>query len=179
MQSGEKEKEGERETERSEKFRVGSARGIVMRIHTCPTDFRVELTAVFRRCIYDTQNIQKRTPHVVYDAAILSYLIYSSHDISTIMGSDKCDKPQRDVAVSIVYDKSTSRILMVTRRKHPKIWICEFWDLSGLLDPGLIAYKRIVPQGGVEAGETSGQAAIRESWEEGKSYFFVMNLAKY
>jgi hypothetical protein len=51
------------------------------------------------------------------------------------MGADKSDKPQREVAVSIIYDQSTSRILMVTRRKHPKIWICECPAVALLLVP--------------------------------------------
>ncbi|RSH91249.1 hypothetical protein EHS25_009548 [Saitozyma podzolica] len=35
---------------------------------------------------------------------------------------------------------------MITSRKHPHLWI--------------------LPKGGIEAGESSGQAAVREAWEE-------------
>ncbi|KAK4687215.1 RHO1 GDP-GTP exchange protein 1/2, partial [Tremellales sp. Uapishka_1] len=55
-------------------------------------------------------------------------------------------KPPRHVAVAIIYNPSTRRLLMVTSRKHPHLWI--------------------VPKGGIEDGETSGQAAVREAWEE-------------
>lgn len=74
--------------------------------------------------------------------------------------------------MSIIYDQSTSRILMVTRRKHPKIWICEFAAGSAAPRtrlPATSSADATVPQGGVEPGESSGQAAIRESWEEGES----------
>ncbi|WRT67027.1 uncharacterized protein IL334_003993 [Kwoniella shivajii] len=57
----------------------------------------------------------------------------------------KSDGP-RHVAVSIVYSPSTGRLLMVTSRAHPDLWI--------------------FPKGGIEKGESSGQAAVRESWEE-------------
>ncbi|ORY32246.1 NUDIX hydrolase domain-like protein [Naematelia encephala] len=55
-------------------------------------------------------------------------------------------KPTRHVAVAIVFSGDTRRILMITSRKHHHLWI--------------------LPKGGIEQGETSGQAAIRESWEE-------------
>ncbi|WWC69586.1 uncharacterized protein I206_103529 [Kwoniella pini CBS 10737] len=52
----------------------------------------------------------------------------------------------RHVAVSLVYSPQTKKLLMVTSRAHPDLWI--------------------FPKGGIEPGETSGQAAVRESWEE-------------
>ncbi|OCF39465.1 hypothetical protein I317_06738 [Kwoniella heveanensis CBS 569] len=55
----------------------------------------------------------------------------------------------RQVALSIVYSPSTGRILMVTSRAHPHLWI--------------------LPKGGVEEGETGGEAAVREAWEEAGS----------
>ncbi|WVF72295.1 hypothetical protein IAT40_007108 [Kwoniella sp. CBS 6097] len=55
----------------------------------------------------------------------------------------------RQVALSIVYSPSTSRILMVTSRAHPHLWI--------------------LPKGGIEQGETGGEAAVREAWEEAGS----------
>ncbi|WWC85386.1 uncharacterized protein L201_000249 [Kwoniella dendrophila CBS 6074] len=57
----------------------------------------------------------------------------------------KSDEP-RHVAVSLVFSPQTRKLLMVTSRAHPNLWI--------------------FPKGGIEPGETSGQAAVRESWEE-------------
>ncbi|WVW83218.1 hypothetical protein I302_105236 [Kwoniella bestiolae CBS 10118] len=60
------------------------------------------------------------------------------------MTKDKSEP--RHVAVSLVYSPQTRRLLMVTSRAHPGLWI--------------------FPKGGIEEGESSGQAAVRESWEE-------------
>ncbi|WVR05069.1 hypothetical protein IAU60_002081 [Kwoniella sp. DSM 27419] len=58
----------------------------------------------------------------------------------------KDDDGPRHVAVAIVHSPSTNRILMITSRAHPDLWL--------------------LPKGGIEHGESSGQAAVRESWEE-------------
>jgi len=55
-------------------------------------------------------------------------------------------KSPRHVAVALVFSEKTHELLMITSRSHPDLWI--------------------LPKGGVEEGETSGQAAVRESWEE-------------
>ncbi|KAL7422211.1 hypothetical protein Q5752_002857 [Cryptotrichosporon argae] len=55
-------------------------------------------------------------------------------------------KPPRHVAIAIVFCAQTHRVLMVTSRKHPQLWL--------------------MPKGGIEDGETAGQAAVRESFEE-------------
>ncbi|KAK6902824.1 hypothetical protein L486_07419 [Kwoniella mangroviensis CBS 10435] len=60
------------------------------------------------------------------------------------MTKDKTEP--RHVAVSLVCSPLTGRLLMVTSRAHPDLWI--------------------FPKGGLEEGESSGQAAVRESWEE-------------
>ncbi|WWC61246.1 uncharacterized protein I303_103827 [Kwoniella dejecticola CBS 10117] len=57
----------------------------------------------------------------------------------------KSDEP-RHVAMALIYSPQTDRLLMITSRQHPDLWI--------------------FPKGGIEKGETSGQAAVRESWEE-------------
>ena len=36
---------------------------------------------------------------------------------------------------------------------------------------------RAVPKGGIEKGESSGQAAVREAWEEGLLFFTSLNQA--
>ncbi|BEI85366.1 hypothetical protein CcaverHIS002_0507670 [Cutaneotrichosporon cavernicola] len=53
----------------------------------------------------------------------------------------------RHVAVAIPFCPATHRVLLITSRKHPNLWI--------------------LPKGGVDNGETSGQAAAREAQEEG------------
>ncbi|KAK8869903.1 hypothetical protein IAR55_000471 [Kwoniella newhampshirensis] len=62
--------------------------------------------------------------------------------------SDEHDRPvhPRHVAVAIVFSPTTQKILMITSRAHPHLWI--------------------LPKGGIEQGETSGEAAVRESYEE-------------
>ncbi|WVQ98636.1 hypothetical protein IAU59_005766 [Kwoniella sp. CBS 9459] len=68
------------------------------------------------------------------------------------MGQSKGKEPAsepRQVALSIIYSPSTSRILMVTSRAHPHLWI--------------------LPKGGIETGESGGEAAVREAWEEAGS----------
>ncbi|KAL1411255.1 hypothetical protein Q8F55_002206 [Vanrija albida] len=56
------------------------------------------------------------------------------------------DKPPRNVALGIPFCPATRRVLMVTSRKHADLWI--------------------FPKGGVEKGESSGEAAAREALEE-------------
>ncbi|CAK9780894.1 NUDIX-domain-containing protein [Cutaneotrichosporon oleaginosum] len=53
----------------------------------------------------------------------------------------------RHVALAIPFCPATQRVLLITSRKHPNLWI--------------------LPKGGVDDGETSGQAAAREAREEG------------
>lgn len=43
------------------------------------------------------------------------------------------DKSPRNVAVAIIFDSQTARVLMVTSRKHPNLWICEGSDPPVLL----------------------------------------------
>ncbi|WWD15823.1 hypothetical protein CI109_100247 [Kwoniella shandongensis] len=66
------------------------------------------------------------------------------HD--THPGNRADTKPPRHVAVAIVFSPNTRKILMITSRAHPHLWI--------------------LPKGGIEHGESSGQAAVRESYEE-------------
>ncbi|CAD6589323.1 MAG: hypothetical protein TREMPRED_005335 [Tremellales sp. Tagirdzhanova-0007] len=61
--------------------------------------------------------------------------------MNTILGSHT----PRHVAVAVVFSAASHRVLMITSRKH-HLWI--------------------LPKGGIEKGETSGQAAVREAWEE-------------
>ncbi|EIW69637.1 hypothetical protein TREMEDRAFT_73926 [Tremella mesenterica DSM 1558] len=52
----------------------------------------------------------------------------------------------RHVALAIIVCQRSEKVLMITSRARPDLWI--------------------LPKGGVEDGETSGQAAVREAWEE-------------
>ncbi|GMK55443.1 hypothetical protein CspeluHIS016_0204990 [Cutaneotrichosporon spelunceum] len=52
----------------------------------------------------------------------------------------------RHVAVAVPFCPATGRVLLITSRKHHNYWI--------------------LPKGGVDDGETSGQAAAREAHEE-------------
>jgi len=78
-------------------------------------------------------------------------------------------KPARHVAVALIFSSSTHRLLMITSRKHPHLWICEPLQASANLVQQLMTICLSVPKGKVEEGETSGQAAVREAWEEGAS----------
>jgi hypothetical protein len=57
----------------------------------------------------------------------------------------------------------------------PYIPACLFF--MGSLDLSYVAAS-IVPKGGVEKGETSGEAAVRESWEEGAFPAGSLNIAE-
>lgn len=41
------------------------------------------------------------------------------------MGGGDSEKPPRHVAVAIVYDAESHKVLMVSSRAHPGMWICE------------------------------------------------------
>ena len=54
----------------------------------------------------------------------------------------------RQVSVAILVVPSTLEFVVVSSRKHANKWV--------------------FPKGGVEQGETSHEAALREAWEEGE-----------
>lgn len=35
------------------------------------------------------------------------------------------DKPPRHVALAVIFDPESHKILMITSRKHPQLWICK------------------------------------------------------
>lgn len=77
-------------------------------------------------------------------------------------------KAPRHVAVALVFDRATGRLLMVSSRAHPDLWICAFFDINcRALQVCVHELICVVPKGGIEEGESSGEAAVRESWEEG------------
>ncbi len=87
-------------------------------------------------------------------------------------------KPPRHVAVALVHDRRTKRLLMVSSRAHPDKWICKLPISSGpsfVMTDALLELMA-VPKGGIEEGESSGEAAVRESWEEGVSVWLCRRV---
>lgn len=90
----------------------------------------------------------------------------------------------RHVGLAVVHCPKTRRVLLITSRKHPNLWISES-SLQAHFIPKLDTdanscipqpcnilcrhdLTHVVPKGGVEKGETSGEAAAREAHEEGE-----------
>jgi hypothetical protein len=50
---------------------------------------------------------------------------YIQRSTTTFKVDKMGDKAARHVAVAIIYDQEASKVLMITSRKHPHLWICE------------------------------------------------------
>jgi len=82
------------------------------------------------------------------------------------MGKEPRTTP-RVVCVAIPIYRAVGKVLMVTSRKRPEQWVCE-WERSFrgwiLIWPAIF----LVPKGGWEAVDsTLEEAALREAFEEG------------
>jgi diphosphoinositol-polyphosphate diphosphatase len=85
--------------------------------------------------------------------------------------STKGRSTPRVVCCAIPIARAAGKVLVITSRKRPNSWVCEYL-LPSPFNLGIFAHSALffkVPKGGWESTDVALEAAAsREAWEEGR-----------